>query len=97
MITQIVGFLGKDAEVTEKNGKKLMRFNIAETNKVAGENVTTWVTCFYHNSELAQYLKKGKQVFVSGELTVKVYNGNPDLSLHVHSLRMLGRKDDGQE
>lgn len=96
MIAQIVGYLGNDAEVKETNGRNFVRFSIADTIRVKGEDQTVWVTCFSNMTGMAPHLKKGKQIFVTGELNPGVHEGKLDLSMSVHSIKFVGRKDDHQ-
>lgn len=68
----VIGYLGKDAHLQESNGKKVVNFSVAHSEKykdakgVATEK-TTWVECAYWEREqLAPYLKKGTLVCVQG-------------------------------
>lgn len=64
---QMIGFIGKDAvEITKKDGSRALAFDVGETAKYGGKQVTTWVNCYTTQLHLAPYLKKGTQVFVRG-------------------------------
>lgn len=70
--TQIIGHLGKDAEVRELANAKVLEFNVAHTRKIKGQDATVWVKVqrWYKPEDqigVAQYLKKGTQVFCEGE------------------------------
>lgn len=91
--TQLIGNLGKDAEVINlTNGKAMVAFSLATTDKwtnEAGQKVedTQWHNCLVFRKDaescnkLAQYLKKGTQLIVEGKLTYKKttqdVNGTP--------------------
>lgn len=77
----LIGNVGADPMVREVNGKKVANFNMA-TNKryrnAQGETVdeTTWfrVAVWNRRAEvIEQYLKKGDQIFVEGELSTNEY------------------------
>ena len=69
----IIGNLGKQAEVrTTQNGRQYLNFSVAVNSKRNNEVKTTWyeVLSFQeqHITKLTQYLRKGTQVVVVGEL-----------------------------
>jgi len=104
---QIIGNLGADCIQKEINGKNVINFNVAHTEKFkdAQGNVvekTIWANCAYwtDRTAVAQYLKKGKQVFVDGSPEVEVYtnkDGQPaaTLRVRVRDLQLLGGNVDG--
>ncbi len=70
--TQIIGHLGKDAEVRELANAKILEFTVAHSRKIKGQDATVWVKVqrWYKPEDqigVAQYLKKGTQVFCEGE------------------------------
>lgn len=83
-----LGRLGRDAEVKEVNGKKVLEFNIAVDTGFGDRKTTTWVQCskWGENTAVSQYLTKGKQVVVSGEPSLNMYT-NKD-GKEVTSLRL---------
>ena len=77
---EIIGYLGTDAIVNEVNGKTVINFSVAHTDKWTNANGeqkerTMWVNCeFWVKSVgIASYLKKGTQVYVTGRPEVKIY------------------------
>jgi single-strand DNA-binding protein len=106
---QIVGNLGADCIQKEVNGKNVINFNVAHTEKFkdAQGNVkekTVWANCAYwtDRTAVAQYLKKGKQVFVDGTPDVELYTnkeGQPaaTLRVRVRDLQLLGGNADGSQ
>ena len=107
----IIGNLGADAEVKEYNGNRFLSFRVAHTDSYTdGQGVkhekTTWVGCtksIYGDREtkLTQYLKKGTQVFLRGDLGVGTYNGQNgvqvDVKCRVMSLQLLGSSQQNQQ
>ena len=79
---EIIGNIGNDAQVKDFNGKKYIAFNVAHSEKFKNQQGveterTTWVSVLKPGeSAVAQYLKKGKPVFVRGDLSVKAYKDN---------------------
>ena len=99
---QLIGHLGQDAVVNEVNGRKVINFSVAHSEKYkpkdgAEVNRTTWASCAYWTEKvnLALYLKKGTQVYIDGYPEAKTYrNSNtnevmPQLSVRVASLQLL--------
>lgn len=76
----IIGNLGADAELKAYNGREFVSFRVAHTEKFArnGETVrnTIWVdvTLSGNGGGLLSYLKKGKTVFVSGSMSLRIYD-----------------------
>lgn len=104
----IIGHLGNDAQVKDIEDKKVISFSVATSKKFktrTGEtkDVTTWVSCSYWitNPAVAQYLKKGTQVFCQGEMAVYMYDSQhgekkTDIHLTVRDLKLLSsQKQDG--
>jgi len=106
----LIGRLGQDSIVNDVNGKKVVNFSVAHTEKYknnqGGEvNKTTWVSCAYWTDKLniANYLKKGTSVYVEGKPEVKTYtdknSGNilPQLSMRVSSIQLLSSQNSNNE
>ena len=104
---QVIGNLGKDALVNNVNGKTVINFNVAHTErfKDAQGNLkdrTTWVDCSYwtDRTAVAPYLKKGTQVYVEGTPDVRSYTttdgrNGASLTLRISSVQLLGAKPAG--
>lgn len=69
---EAIGNLGYDAEIKNINGRDVLAYSIAHSEKRAnGESVTTWVECLHYTNNperLKPYLVKGKTVHVRGNL-----------------------------
>jgi len=106
---QIVGNLGGDCVLKEVNGKNVINFNVAHTEKFkdsqgAVKEKTTWVNCAYwtDRTAVAQYLKKGKQVYVEGTPEVEAYSNKENqpaatLRMRVRDLQLLGGNNEGTQ
>ena len=103
---QVIGNLGKDCVVNTVNGKNVINFTVAHTEKYRdsqgnNQEKTTWVDCAYwtDRTALAPYLQKGQQVFVEGTPEVRSFTradgtAGASLSLRVREVQLLGRKGD---
>lgn len=99
---QVIGNLGKDAITNSVNGKSVINFNVAHTEKyrdASGQQKdrTIWVECAYWTDRTAvtPYLKKGTQVYVEGNPEVRTYTKSDgtygaSLTLRVQSVQLLG-------
>lgn len=103
----VIGNLGKDCIVNTVNGKNVINFSVAHTEKFkdssgAQREKTTWVECAYWTDRtgISPYLKKGTQVYAEGTPEVRTYQTNDgksgaSLSLRVQTVQLLGNKGDG--
>jgi single-strand DNA-binding protein len=99
---QVIGHLGKDCVVNTVNGKNVINFTVAHTEKYRdsqgnNQEKTTWVDCAYwtDRTAISPYLTKGKQVFVEGTPEARSFqrnDGTPgsSLSLRVREIQLLG-------
>lgn len=104
---QAIGNLGKDCVLNNVNGKSVINFSIAHTERFRDatgnqKDRTIWVECAYwtDRTAVAPYLKKGTQVYVEGNPDVRTYQTNDgrqgaSLSLRVTSIQLLGARPDG--
>jgi single-strand DNA-binding protein len=101
---QVIGNLGKDCVVNTVNGKNVINFTVAHTEKYkdsqgVNQEKTTWVDCAYwtDRTAVAPYLQKGQQVYVEGNPEVRSFTRNDgtagaSLSMRVREVQLLGRK-----
>ncbi len=104
---QVIGNLGKDCVVNTVNGKNVINFTVAHTEKYRdsqgnNQEKTTWVDCAYwtDRTSISPYLTKGKQVFVEGTPEVRSFTRNDgtagaSLSLRVREVQLLGGRGEG--
>ncbi|MEO6000283.1 MAG: single-stranded DNA-binding protein [Chitinophagaceae bacterium] len=107
---QVIGNLGKDCITNTVNGKTVMNFSVAHTEKFKDaqgvqKDKTTWVECAYWSDRtaIAPYLKKGTQVYAEGIPELKTYPKNDgttgaSLILRVMNIQLLGgaNRNEGQ-
>jgi single-strand DNA-binding protein len=103
---QVIGNLGKDCVTNAVNGKNVINFNVAHTEKFRDaqgnqKDKTIWVECAYWTDKIgiAPYLKKGTQVYVEGSPEVRTYQKNDgttaaSLTLRVLSVQLLGARNE---
>ena len=101
---QVIGNLGKDCITNTVNGKSVMNFNVAHTEKFRDsqgvqKDKTIWVECAYWSDRtaVAPYLRKGTQVYVEGTPEVRTDPKNDgttgvSLTLRVQSVQLLGSR-----
>jgi len=104
---QVIGRLGKDCVVNAVNGKNVINFTVAHSEKYkdsqgTNQEKTIWVDCAYwtDRTAISPYLLKGTQVFVEGSPEVRSFTrqdgtGGASLSLRVREVQLLGSKADG--
>lgn len=101
-VFSFVGTCGRDAEVRYlPSGQAVLNVNVANNIGFGDKQQTLWirVALFGKRAEgnLQNYLKKGKQVFISGELSVSEYRGNDgtmkySLELMANSIELVGNR-----
>src|SRR5919106_6696946 len=98
----VIGNLGKDGVVNNVNGKNVINFSVAHTEKFKDaqgnqKDKTIWVECAYWTDRtgITPYLTKGKSVYVEGTPDVRTYTTNDgrngaSLSLRVQTVQLVG-------
>lgn len=105
---QVIGHLGKDCTTNVVNGKNVINFSVAHSERYKDasgtqKEKTTWVECAYwtDRTAIAPYLKKGQLVYVEGNPEARAYQkadgtAASSLSVRVGSVQLLGgAKGDG--
>ncbi len=104
---QVIGRLGKDCLVNNVNGKNVINFTVAHSEKYKDsqgnlQEKTIWVECAYwtDRTAIAPYLVKGTQVFAEGQPEVRTFTRNDGtsgatLSMRVRDVQLLGNKVEG--
>lgn len=88
----IIGNLGANAvRRNTSDGRELMTFSVAVNDR----DNTTWFNCVGAvRQKQFDYLTKGTQVAVTGDLVVKVYKGDPDIQVNIDHIELCGSKKD---
>ena|SRR6478752_602512 len=99
---QIIGNLGKDCIVKEINGKNVINFSVAHTERFKDsqgnqKERTTWVECAYwtDRTAIAPYLVKGTTVYAEGSPEADAYTNKEGqaaatLRMRVQNIQLLG-------
>jgi single-strand DNA-binding protein len=105
-VFSFTGTVGRDAEVRYlPSGQAVLNVTVANNIGFGDKQQTLWVRVAVWGKRaegnLAEYLKKGQQVFVSGELTMREYQANDgstksNLELNANILDLVGGRRDGQ-
>ncbi|MBP2316010.1 single-stranded DNA-binding protein [Azospirillum soli] len=100
------GRLGADGELrTTQSGEKVLGFRVANDVGFGERKTTQWVDCSIWGrraESLAPHLTKGKQVVVSGEVTLREYEKRDGtrgagLSVRVNEIDFTGGAREGGE
>ncbi|QEC72780.1 single-stranded DNA-binding protein [Arachidicoccus ginsenosidivorans] len=106
---QVIGNLGRDCTVNNVNGRTVINFSVAHTERYRDSTTgelkpkTIWVECAYwtEKTAIAPYLKKGTQVYAEGTPDTRSYTTQSgenkiSLTLRIHNVQLLGsRPSDG--
>lgn len=99
---EVIGRIGKDATVNQHNGKYVINFSVAHSEKYKDQNgvevnKAVWVECAYWSeyTRIAQYLTKGTQVYVEGQPEARSWTSNTgqhnaSLGCRVRRIELLG-------
>lgn len=94
----VTGNLGRDCVVRDAGSTKVANFSVAAKAGFGDKEQTVWLDCalFGKRAEtrLVDYLKKGQQVAVSGELGTREHDGKTYLTLRVADVTLIGKRDD---
>lgn len=95
----LIGSLGRDAEVKDAAGTKVINFSAAVNIGYGDKKSTIWVSCakFGEKTGVADYLKKGTKVYLSGEPSLRTFTNKDgvektELTLRVERIELLGER-----
>ena len=102
-----IGRIGRDAEVRQtNNGTSVANFPVAVNVGYGDNKATLWLDCsmFGKRAEggLVQYLVKGAQVMVEGDINLRQYTkgdgtGGAAITLNIQDLKLAGGQPQGQQ
>jgi len=98
----ITGNLGQDCRTNNVSGTAVANFSVAVKAGFGEKAQTIWVDCALWGkraeSGLIQYLTKGQQVGVTGELSTETgKDGKTYLKLRCNEVDLLGGKSDAEQ
>jgi single-strand DNA-binding protein len=100
----LIGNLGRDAILRDVQGKHVISFSVAHTEKYkdstgAQKDKTVWVECSYWSERinLVPFLKKGGLIYVEGQPHIDVYENKvgekvAGIKLRVTLVQILSNK-----
>lgn len=98
-IFSATGNLGKDCRKGNAGNTAVLNFSIGVKSGFGDKEQTLWLDCAIFGkqaeSKLGDYLVKGQQVAVSGELGTREHESKTYLTLKVNSIDLVGGKKDG--
>lgn len=103
--TIVIGHVGRDPETRfMTDGKAVCNFSVAYSEKIKGQDATTWyrVSCFDKTAEVAgKYVKKGAPVMVEGRMREREWqdkdgNKRTQWELICDRLVLLAGRQDGE-
>lgn len=94
-----VGNLGNNCRLGNAGGTAVCNFSVAVKSGYGDKAQTIWVDCALWGkqaeSRLPDYLVKGQQVAVSGELGTREHEGKTYITCRVASVSLCGGKAEG--
>lgn len=99
----VTGVLGRDAQTRDAGSSTVTQFSVAIKSGYGSNEVTTWLNANLwgkRGQSLEQYLLKGQQVALVGELTNRPYKTKEgvekfSLEVNVNDLTLIGGKSHG--
>jgi len=93
------GNIGSDCRINQVSGTTVCNFSVAMKSGYGDRAQTLWLDCALWGkqaeSQLPEFLKKGQQVAVSGELSTREHEGKTYLQLRCNSVDLVGGKQEG--
>ncbi len=103
-VFSFTGTVGRDAEVrATPSGQSVLNFTVANNIGFGDRQQTLWIRVALWGKRaegsLQNYLKKGQQVFISGELTQREYQANDgttktSLELNANIVDLVGKRNE---
>lgn len=92
------GNLGKDCRMGNAGGYAVCNFSVAVKSGFGNNEQTLWVDVSLWGKaaegKLPDYLLKGQQVAVSGELGTREHEGKTYLTCRANSVSLIGKRDE---
>ena len=106
-VFSFTGTVGRDAEVRYlPSGQAVLNVTVANNIGFGDKQQTLWIRCAVWGKraegQLQNYLKKGQQVFVSGELSQSEYRSQDgstktSLELNANIIDLVGKRNDSNQ
>ena len=95
-----IGRIGRDAVVRQAGGKSVTGWALAIDSGYGDRKQTVWMDCSLwgdRGDKLAEYIRKGDRLGVTGELGTREHDGKTYVTLNVRDVTLLTPKDQRQE
>jgi len=106
-VLSFTGTVGRDAEVRYlPSGQAVLNVTVANNIGFGDKQQTLWIRCAVWGKraegQLQNYLKKGQQVFVSGELSQSEYKAQDgstktSLELNANIIDLVGKRNESNQ
>ena len=96
----VVGRVVKDAELRQAGSSQVCGFSVAADTGFGDKKQVHFFGCSLWGNQgaaIAQYLRKGTPVTVSGEYSEREYDGKQYKELRVNQIELQGSKGDNQQ
>lgn len=97
----ITGNVGKDAETRQARDTSVTSWSVAVKSGYGAREQTIWVRCSMwgdRGERIADYIRKGDQIGVSGEMGTQEHDGKTYITLKVTDVTLLGgKKQNGEQ
>lgn len=96
----IAGRVGRDAETRPTNSGSVTSFTVAVDQRNGRDKTTNWwrVSLWGKRGEgLAQYIRKGDNITVTGEFSLGEYEGKAQLNVNANDVALQGGKGERSE
>lgn len=97
-VLTFTGNLGRDCKTNNVSGTAVCNFAVAMKSGYGDKSQTIWVDCALWGkqaeSRLPEFLLKGQQVAVSGELGTREHEGKTYLTCRVSSIDLIGKREE---
>jgi len=95
----MTGNIGGDVKVSNVGGTAVANFSVAMTAGFGDKKSTIWLQASLWGkqaeSKLVDYLVKGQQVALSGEFSMREYEGKQYPQLRISTIDLVGGKSEG--
>ena len=95
----VIGRVGKDAVTRQAGSEPVTGLSLAVDSGYGDKKQTLWLDCSLwgkRGEKVAQYITKGSQLGVSGELGTREHDGKTYLTLRVGEVSLIGGKPQGE-
>ena len=97
----VLGRLGQEAERKQTQSGSLLKFSVGDSVGYGDKKSTNWWNCTIFGKQaegsLVDYLTKGAQVQVTGEVSFREYEGKTYNDLKVSRIELVGGKSDNHQ